>query len=198
MTLRRSEGIVLQTLKYQDYDQIATVFTIEDGLLKFFIKGAYRAQSGKSTSPLTRAEFVYFQGKSSLYSCKEVSLLNTYLNLRNNFAHLETGIDLIKAVLESQMENKPAPELYKLLIMYLEKIPFIPDPWVLSASFHLKILKHEGLLSFDHAFLSEINEEEKLLIQLLALTRSFKDLSSIQLAPLFYQKIRTFFTESLQ
>jgi DNA repair protein RecO (recombination protein O) len=195
MTAKRAEGIILQTLKYQDYDQIATVFTMDHGILKFFVKGAYRSQNGKNTSPLARAEFIYTQGKSTLYNCKEVSLLNTYLNLRNNLTHLEAGIDLLKAVLESQMESKPAPELYKLLIMYLEKIPVIPDPWVLAASFLLKILRHDGLLAFDQ---SHESEEEQLLIQLLAFTRSFADLSSIQITPEFYQKIRALFAKSLQ
>jgi DNA repair protein RecO (recombination protein O) len=191
MTAKRCEGIILQTLKYKDYDQIATVFTQDQGIQKFFVKGAYRNQSA---TPLARAEFIYFQGKSTMYSCKEVSLLNTYLSLRNDLTQLETATELLKAVLESQMENKPAPDLYKLLIVYLEKIQVMPDPWVLAASFHLKVLRHDGLLAFEQP---NATEEERLLIQLLAFTRSLADLASVQISPAFYQKVKTQFKEAL-
>lgn len=193
MATERSEGIILQTLKYQDDDQIATVFTHDKGILKFFVKGAYRSKNALG-SPLTRAEFIYLVRQSHLHNCREVSLLNTYHSLRTSLSYLETALEMIKAVLESQLENQPAPHLYQLLVVYLEKIPLMPDPLVLAASFHLKVLRHDGLLNFEQG---GFNEEEKLLIQLLTLTRSFKDLTAVALPEGFYPKVRAYFKTCL-
>lgn len=226
MSTLRTEGIVLQAIKYQDYDQILTVFTPGEGIIKFFVKAAYSSKNGRgaATSPLSRAEFVYSKGKSDLYSCREVSSLNPHLALRQSIVMLETALDLIKAVLESQMENKPAPDLYKLLLSYLEKIPVIANPMVLAASFRLKILRHDGLLDIGpccsiceaplhdrytsggdsycapHAPLNaqKFAGNEMELIQQLAFTRSFKDLFAANITHDFNQKIRQMFTELVQ
>lgn len=58
------------------------------------------------------------------------------------------GCDLLQAVLGSQLPGKPSPQLYALLLIYLKKIPQTAYPWVLAASFRLKLLMHEGLISF--------------------------------------------------
>jgi DNA repair protein RecO (recombination protein O) len=227
MTLRITEGIILQTLKYQDYDQIISVFTPDNGILKLFFKGAYQAKNGKGsfTSPFSRIEFVYLQGKNELHKCREISLLNSHFNLRKSLSHLEPALDILKAVIASQIENEPSQIMYKLLLKYLERIPSFSDPWVLATSFRLKILRHEGLfglslncsvcqshltsqyVAYGASYCSQhappsislfFSEEEVLLIQLLAFTRTFVDLNSIQLSSEFSQKVRDFFIEALK
>jgi DNA repair protein RecO (recombination protein O) len=37
--IQRTEGIVLHTLSYRDYDQILTVFTREAGVIKLVMRG---------------------------------------------------------------------------------------------------------------------------------------------------------------
>ena len=136
----RTEGIILQATKFQDFDQIITVFTPGDGILKFMVKGALNPKQGKAalTTPLSRVELIYLQGKSELYSCREISMLNNHLSLRENVVLMEAAFDLLQAIRSTQLPHKPAPELYKLLLIYLEKLPLIPDPKILSTSFRLK------------------------------------------------------------
>ena len=148
MQADRTEGIILQAIKFQDYDQIITVFTPADGVVKFFVKGALRPKynQGALTAPLSRAEFVYKRGKSELLVCQEISMLNQHLSLRQDIDQLEAAFDLLLALISSQLGDTPAPDLYNLLVSYLEKLAIHSDPWALAASFRLKILRHEGRL----------------------------------------------------
>lgn len=143
----RIAGIVVNAFAFQEYDRILTVFTPEEGLIKFIFKGAasLKKGGGGATAPLTEVELVYTKGKSELYSCREVSVLNHQLALRQNLKTLEAACEILQAIGATQMPGKTAPDLYRLLLTYLEKLPAAHDPATLSASFRLKTLRHEGL-----------------------------------------------------
>jgi DNA repair protein RecO (recombination protein O) len=146
MDIFNTEGIVLHALPFRDYDQILTVFSAEHGLTKFIVKKAF---SGKGRRPVassfTQAEFTYSKKKSELLLCHEIEILNQHLPLRQELNSLEASCEMLQAILASQWAEKPAPDLYLLLIAYLKKIPDACDPFVVSASFRLKVLKYEGL-----------------------------------------------------
>jgi DNA repair protein RecO (recombination protein O) len=139
--------VILNTINFRDYDQIVKVFTPDEGIIKFILNRAnsHKGRQGAIIAPLSRIEFDYVQGKGDLYKCKELCMLNPHLSLRQNLSWLQSGCDLLQVIQISQMENKPAPILYKLLISYLEKIPLLRNPYVLGASLRLKILRHDGL-----------------------------------------------------
>lgn len=147
MSTLKTEGIVLHTLKFKDTDQIATLFTPHEGLLKFLIKRAYTTKFGKGTATalLSRAEFVYTKGKGDLYLCQEVTPLNAHPNLRANLPLLEASFDLLKGILRTQMPHRAAQALYQLLQTTLERIHTLSDPWSAALSLRLKILRYEGV-----------------------------------------------------
>lgn len=145
--LEKTEGIILHSLNYGDHDQIVTVFSNDQGVLKFIVK---RAQSKKNsngalTAPLTKAEFIFTRGRGEIFKCSEISSINQHLQLRSSWEHLSSAGDMAKAILETQMPQKPAPTLYSLMQRYLDKIPASTDPKAMSSSFRLKILSHDGL-----------------------------------------------------
>lgn len=148
MTSFRTEGIVLHQIPYKDYDQIVTVLTHEHGLLGVMIFGANRPKSTMKTALFLQAEFMIKEGRNSLYLCEEISPINHHFALRENLSHLETASEFVKAIRTSQLAGKPIPALYKLLILYLQKLPKVEDHLTLAASFLVKILLHEGLLGF--------------------------------------------------
>jgi DNA repair protein RecO (recombination protein O) len=146
MELHKSEGVVLHALKYGDYDQILTVFTREEGLIKLIVKGAYRNQKNATfTTPLTQAEFIYAKRQSTLFLCQEKSVVNYHLALRESLESLESACALVKILTATQVELKPTPLLYELLICYLERLSQTKNVQNLISSFQLKILRHEGL-----------------------------------------------------
>jgi DNA repair protein RecO (recombination protein O) len=148
MEIYRTEGIVLQTLNFQDYDRILTVFSQNEGIIKLIVKGANRVKQrgGVITAPLTHLEILYAKSKGELLKCHSLTLLNANLDLRKNLACLEAACEMTQAVLQSQFPNAPAPALYALLQAYLDKIPGMQDPNLLVASFYLKLLRHDGML----------------------------------------------------
>lgn len=218
MSLQTSEGIVLHTLKYGERDQILTVFTRQEGLIKLFYKGAF---SGKKCGAalLTRAEFVYFPKQNSLMTCREMTLVHSYLKLRKSLACLEGAFTIAKSLLSSQCEQKYAPQLYELLICYLERLPEVSQPQMLAASFLLKILRHDGLfgltphckkclqeLSTHYIVQGEsycfndkpleaivLSSSEADTLFMLAFSRSFALLECLEVSPSLYTHIETLF-----
>ncbi|MFQ5728946.1 MAG: DNA repair protein RecO [Waddliaceae bacterium] len=218
----RTEGIILHTLDFQDYDQILTVFSIDQGIVKFFLQGTRnsRHKKGIGTTPLTVGEYIYRKGKSDLFYCREISVINQHLGLRKNLAALETACDLIQTVQKSQFPGKPAPALYQLLVRYLDSIPLFSSPEILGASFRLKLLRHDGHLGITsqcsacgtplsalylvrgESFCKEhatgnvyfFSEEEADLLNRLAYCRTISELY-LPLPPAFNKRIKELFTE---
>lgn len=191
MQTHLSYGIILQTFNFGDFDQIVTVFTENEGVVKFFAKGGNALKNGLKSTCLTCAEFIYVIGKSELYPLKEIYPKQHYLNLRNNFNNLNTACECLKAILATQLLHKPAPHLYKLLIAYLDKIPSFTNHEALLASFYLKILYHEGVLDLDAD--NFFSNEEIVLIGELALTSSFNHLKTLEVPEELHEKIKIFF-----
>ena len=196
--LCRSEGIVLQTMDFQDYDQILTVYSLEEGLIKLIQKQARRQNHKKgSATALTHAEFVYAKGSSELFRCQEISLLNAYLSLRASLHVMRASCEIVDAVKQSQMLHQPSPILYQLLLLYLEKLPSMKNPYALSASFLLKVLRHEGICDLE-TLLEKVDETEFPSIHTLAFSKTFVALDQCPFSDPLHQQITQFFLEQIQ
>lgn len=143
----KSEGVILHALNFGDYDQILTLFTADYGLIKLMVKRALAKKGGQGalTTPLTRVEFIMAKGRSDLFLCRELSLVNQHLQLRNSWESLSAAGDMVQALQATQLQLKPAPLIYALFTCYLDNLPSSSAPDALAASFRLKILRHEGL-----------------------------------------------------
>lgn len=149
MENEKAEGVILHALNFRDYDQILTIFTYNEGVVKGVAKGALRPSSSIrfATAPLTRIEFLYTKGKSDLLKCSELTSISQYLPLRSSLPRLQAACDVVQAISRSQLPHHPAPDLYKLFLWTLDKIPVVADPFLLAISFQLKLLRHDGVLS---------------------------------------------------
>jgi len=189
-----SEGIILHALNFREFDQIVTVFTENEGLIKFFAKRGNANKNKMKSLPLTRAEFVYTIGKSELYSLTEISPKEHYLQLRQNLKTLNKACDCLKAILKTQMLHKPAPFLYKLLTAYLSKIPDFLNNEALDSSFHLKILQHEGILDLESN--SYFSSDQLILANHLTNENYFSNLQKIVVSADFNHKVKCLFEDS--
>ena len=141
-----TEGIVLHTTPFKEYDKILTLFTPHMGLLKLFARGSRRGFFAQNalTSPLTTGEYLYTQGRKDLHNFRDGTILNQNLAIRNKLETLQAAEKLVQALYKSQWPGKSSPKLYSLLRLFLEKLPCTEGPHILSSAFLLKILKHEG------------------------------------------------------
>lgn len=144
MTEERTEGIILSSIPYLKGSRILKVFTRDAGLIS--VMAGIRKHSAPLESPLTSFEVVYRKKNSDLYHLIDAKILDTGLDLRKSYDHLMAAGALAKSLLASQLPGRKAPILYELFHVYLRKIPLFEKPAILTASFQLKLLQHDGLL----------------------------------------------------
>ena len=144
MTEEKSAGLLLQTIPYLGSGRILKVFTGQAGLISLFTK---KKNLGSMASPFCIGEWVYKKGQRDLYSLKDASLLDPLLGLRQSFAAISAAGSIAQDILKSQMPDEAAAPLYELACSYFKKLSEFTQPEILSTSFRLKLLLHEGLLS---------------------------------------------------
>lgn len=198
----QAQGVVLQAIEFRDYDQILLIFTREYGLVKLIVKGVRKRQKkgmgGTGYAPLQLVEILYKDSKGEIAQCVEISSVNSYLALRTDLNFLQSSCDILLALRLSQMVGRAAAPLYDLMLFYFEKIPVSPDPFVLSCSFQLKLLKYEGLLSFQIHHEGLFTKEEEEIVQYLAFCQSYQQLILIDLTEEFRKKVERLFREYLE
>ncbi|MCB1084774.1 MAG: DNA repair protein RecO [Chlamydiia bacterium] len=178
------EGIVLRATPFKENDRIVTLFTPEFGVMSLYVKNLSRKKPTLTnlTTPLARGEFVFSKGRSDLFRFLDGTLIDLHRDLRRSYAHLEVGGKMVQSILATQMPGKSAPALYRLLALYLKALSTFSRPETLGASFMLKLLKHEGLLSFEEKGLTFTASEKKCL-EILAHARTLAPLETLEITP---------------
>lgn len=214
-----TEGVILRAIPFRDHDHILSLFTRDVGLMKILYRGSRTSKGSKKCvcTPLSKVEVIYQEKRGEIFSCREMHSLDLFPDLRKNLHFLEVGCDLLHVISAAQMPGKASPSLYDLLLFYLKKIPFAAYPWVLSASFRMKMLLHEGVTSFplacmecglclvEEAFFcgneircvqhrqmgsTILTAAELRLLAELALCKNFQEIASIQLSAVQYIRIK--------
>ncbi len=144
MTVERSEGIIIATHPFRDYDRLVTLFTPERGIIRLLKKGSQNKTL--ALSPLVHIECTYFIGKSDLFVCRETTILHHFLSLRASLKTLEAACEMLRAIRLTQAPEKEASPLFAKLLDALHRLPKAPNPEQETAHFYLNVLKHEGLL----------------------------------------------------
>ncbi|MFS8563609.1 MAG: DNA repair protein RecO [Rhabdochlamydiaceae bacterium] len=193
MKEERAEGIVLKTFDYKENERIVTVFTSHEGVIALIAKHIKNQNKIALTTPFCQAEFLFTKGKSDLCKLQDGTILNDHHFLRRSLPHLQAAAEMVKIVLKSQLPGKPAPQLYALLLACLSQLAHFTDTFTLIGSFYLKLLMHEGLLSWEssHLFPFTVTDIEWNSLKQLALTRSFKEMHSMSLTPALIDKLKS-------
>lgn len=190
---QRSEGIVLNSFLYKDHDRIITVFMKEEGLISLMIKKA--KQQSMISSPFCQCEFLYIKGKSDLYKFHDGTVIEDHMSLRSSLRSLSGAGEMVQAVLHSQMPGKPAPKLYALLAACMKQLPTFEPIFRLTTSFRLRLLTHEGIISWEDASLFPIslNRTEWELLKESTHTHSFQKIKEIEVTEELSLKIQNQF-----
>jgi hypothetical protein len=143
----KEEAIILKRSLFEEKASLIDLFCQQSGLVKLFVQGANTA-----LHPFCLVECVLQKGKKDLYYLKEASCL-ALLPKERTPATLEVATRLSLA-LTSMTRDADVYALYKSFLSHAHMAKR-PHNWI--ASFLLKLLAHEGLLSLDpppsaHAF----------------------------------------------
>ena len=214
----KTQAIILQAIPYLGKSRILKAFSREFGMLSFICKKSSLA----SLSPFCLADCTYNKRASELYTLSDGSSLDSLIELRQSYKTLMTAGTIAQDLLQSQLPGKAAPALYDLLYCYFKKLPDFANPSILSSSFRLKLLLHEGLLSLKktcsqcdskasalqdgesvcttHASLPSFiyQEDDWQVIHLLAFARQFAPLQQIQPSSSLEGKIQALFARSIE
>lgn len=144
MAEEKTLGVLLQAIPYLGRKRILKVFTPESGLLSLMANASI---SSAFSAPFCIAEWVYRKGNRDIHSLQDASLIDGLLDLKKDFATLSAAGSMAQDLLRSQLPGKKGNALYTLLCACLAKLPIFANPQILAASFRLKLLLHEGLLS---------------------------------------------------
>lgn len=221
MKEEKTEGIVLKTVPFKESDRILSLFTPDQGIISLYVRNLSKKKPAfvNLTTPFCQAEYLFRKGRSDLHHFHDGTILDLHLPIRRSYRHLESAGKMLRAILKSQMPGKESPGLYHLLISYLKKLSETSFPETLWASFALKLLKYEGLLSINETCLSCEKEEafsisqgesrckkcsihasipfsdlDWATLQVLSHIRSFNPLLSLELSPPLIQTIEALFS----
>ncbi|PIS02012.1 MAG: hypothetical protein COT85_07675 [Chlamydiae bacterium CG10_big_fil_rev_8_21_14_0_10_42_34] len=178
----KTPGLLLQSISYLGQKKILKVLTPDHGLISLFTKST-------KLTPFCLAEWVYRETGKEMHTLQDSTLLDPLLNLRQDYQTLTFAGAMAQDLLRTQMPNKKAP--YALASAYFKKLPL--NPQILAASFRLKLLLHEGLLSLEPSTSFSPLEWEQL--STLAFGSHFSQIQKQTLAP--FEKIELLFNEAI-
>ncbi len=176
-------GLLLQQFPYLGKKKILKIFTPDLGMISLFAQNTPLA-------PFAVAEWVYRKSGKEIHSLQDATLIDPFLHLRQDYSTLSAAGSIAQDLLRTQMPNKKAPELFDLALFYFKKLPLSPE--LIAASFRLKLLLHEGLLSSNHpdpTFTSFEWEQ----VHALAFSRNLSAIQRVKAPP--HSKIKRLFDE---
>lgn len=135
-----SKAIVLNTIKYGDYDLIVKCYT-EEGIRSYLVKRIFKASKGKLTpaffQPLTQLEITAnYNDNRTLHFIKEAKISTPYTTNHNNIIKQTMVVFLSEMLSNALKEEEENPSLFR----YLETAFQWLDSHSNASNFHLVFL----------------------------------------------------------
>src|SRR5689334_15387363 len=119
----RTRGVVLRTYPLTETSLIVHWLTHDFGRIATVARGALRAKSsfrGK-LDLFHRCDLLFTRSRrSELHTLKEVELLDTHPALRRDYERLQKAVYAAALIEQTTETDAPVPELYTLLLSFLE------------------------------------------------------------------------------
>jgi DNA repair protein RecO len=148
-------GIVLKKTPCFEKDCMVELLTPKLGKKKLIAKYALSKsfRFGGLIEPTQVIDCELYQGKSMLI-LSQCKLRQTFPHLRSHFNALSIAFYFIGIIRNITQFYQPAPPLYHLLTTTLDSISDQTDLEHIKRGFHVKLLRHEGLLQ-EHRSLTD-------------------------------------------
>lgn len=172
-TITNLTGLVLKKTDYKASSRLVTLFTKEEGVLLFGIRGISRKNMKllALSSPLTIGHFQIRSIKGT-FSFADGTPTHHFDGIRNNLRALQLSCEVLRAILTSQPPHSSAPLIFDLALFCLTRIDRGEDPDKLLALFLIKLLKHEGLIApssfrLEHSLFDFSTSEQSLILAIM-------------------------------
>lgn len=146
----RVKGIVVKAIDYKEADKLASIFTLERGLISTKFTGVKRekAKLKSFTQPFVFADFI-LNKNGNLRTVTSASLIDNFSGIVASYDKTICGyivLDIIRSILPSEKEE---PDIFLLTLSALKNIEE-KDPKLATIDFVLKFIDFAGMgLSFD-------------------------------------------------
>ena len=121
MALEKLQAFVLSSSIYGENNRIVSLFTLEQGRLKGFARGARnsRKRFGPALETCARIE-LQLNRTEGLSSLRSADVITLYAGIRGSLTAIASGLYACELVECFTPEEQPLPRLYRLLVAYLE------------------------------------------------------------------------------
>ncbi len=177
-----TQGLLLQSIPYLGQKKILKILSHEQGLISLFA-------TKTNLTPFCLAEWVYRKSTREIHTLQDATLLDPLLELKTDYQLLSLAGSIAQDLLKTQFPGKKGP--LALAYAYLKRLP--SNPAILAASFKLKLLLHEGLLSEEPD--PTFTPDEWSQVETLAFSRQFSPIQALTKAP--FGKIEKLFENRL-
>jgi len=197
MNYSTTSAIVLRSVAIKDHQRILTLFSMQFGMISAIIKGLSSKKSFKLPlcEPFCEVDLVISRKHKDLFTLHEGFVKDLHLPLREELRSLATASSMARALLHSQLPEKPAPLLYSLFASCLKQIPSFSCHNTLLSCFYLKLLKHEGIFS---PHLLEIDDIEKKHFSNIIQLQNFSSLKKLTTTEKEFHNLERLFLERIQ
>ncbi len=155
--IEKFKGIILTVADYKDADKLATIFSLEHGVLNAKFSGVKKekAKYKAVAQPFVLANFVVAEKGRSL-TVTQADIIDSFPNILKNYSKTICAylvLDMVRSILPVQ---KPEQDLFLLTLNALKNVE-TQNEYVATIQYILNFLKFSGLqLDFyetDHAYL---------------------------------------------
>jgi DNA repair protein RecO (recombination protein O) len=148
--IRKTEGIVLRTLRHQDANLITSVYTREFGLKSFIVKGFRSPRARKRHSffqPLSLVELViYHNEQRNLHSISESRIVIPFQQVQTHPVKLCLGLTALEVFVTCVKEEEQNEALYDFLREFITDLEGRSEHLIHSLLYYLVHLT--GFLGF--------------------------------------------------
>lgn len=147
MTDRCTSGLVLQVYDHGESDKIVTFFSPDLGKASAIAKGAKRSRKRfvNKLEFFSLLRILYRPARrDSLLFLAEAELENGFLPLRLSYDLYVAAMYAGELTLRFTRELDPDPELFSLLLWFMNTLEDGRDPLATAALFHLRLLRSAG------------------------------------------------------
>lgn len=158
------EGIVLARRNYGEADRILSVYTKNHGRISYLAKGVRRPESRKRghIEVFSQIRFQASRGKG-LDLITEVETVENFSSIRKNLKKVSLAYYFIEVVGRITREGQSHPELYYLLLKYLNQLKSAKELKALRLDFILRLLTVLGFWPRGKALLDPDKKLEEVL-----------------------------------
>ena len=122
MSIRKTQALVLRSIRYGETSKIVTMLTPDSGKLSVLARGARKVKSrfGGSLEPFTHIALVYYEKETrDLQYVSEVHVIDAFLKVRDNIEKTYTALALIEMCQKAVHDREECRRLFDLFLVTL-------------------------------------------------------------------------------